>query len=101
MVAGREAYREGPYKFVRYAGSTFRLGQHLHRLRDHRKRVEIPGAVIGGVVLFGLALRVPSRMELDRWVREGPFGSSWAGGVPPPLRDCIRDWASLAKLPGP
>lgn len=46
-------------QFVRYLGSTFSLGQHLHRLRDHRRRVVIPGAVVDGVALIGFPLRVP------------------------------------------
>ena len=84
-------------QFVRYAGSTFCLGQHLHGLRDHRQRVEIAGAVIGCVVLVGFALRVPSLMELDRWVREGAF-RKLLGRRRPPLRDCIRDWAMVAEV---
>lgn len=47
-------------QFVGYLGSTFRLGQHLHRLR-----MEIAGAVIGLVALVGSALRVRSSCLFD------------------------------------
>ena len=84
-------------QFVAYAASTFSLGRHLRGLRDRRRRVEVPGFVIGCVLLMGLALRARSMMELDRWVRAGAF-RKLVGRHRLPLRDCLRDWAMVADV---
>ena len=84
-------------QFVAYAASTFSLGRHLRGLRDGRRRVEVPGFVIGCVLLVGLALRARSMMELERWVRAGAFRKLVAHPRLP-LRDCLRDWAMAADV---
>ncbi|WP_324670180.1 hypothetical protein [Geochorda subterranea] len=42
-------------QFAAYMASTFCLGRHLRGLRDRRRRVEVPGFVIGCVLLVGSA----------------------------------------------
>ncbi|WP_324668242.1 transposase [Geochorda subterranea] len=84
-------------QFAAYMASTFCLGRHLRGLRDRRRRVEVPGFVIGCVLLVGLALRARSMMELERWVRAGAF-RKLVGRHRLPLRDCLRDWAMAADV---
>ena len=84
-------------QFVRYAGSTFRLGYWLSQVRDRRQRVSIPARTIACVGLLGFAFRVASLMELGGWVAAGAFRKFFRGERGP-LRDCFRDWCKLADL---
>lgn len=84
-------------QFVAHAASTFSIDRYLRGLRNGRRRVEVPGFVIGCVLVMGLALRARSMMELDRWVRAGAF-RKLVGRRRLPLRDCLRDWAMVADV---
>ena len=84
-------------QFVRYAGSTFRLGYWLSQVRDFRRRVSIPARTLACVGVLGFAFRVASLMELASWVEAGAF-RKFFGGQRGPLRDCFRDWCKVADL---
>ncbi|NLG68413.1 MAG: transposase [Firmicutes bacterium] len=85
-------------QFVRYAGSTCRLGYWLSQVRDLRRRVSIPARTLACVRVVGFAFRVASLMELASWVEAGAFRKFFRGQRGP-LRDCFRDWCKRVELP--
>ena len=87
-------------QFMRYIHKVYRIGEHVHQIKDYRKRRSIKLSTCAYLLIFAFAFRVSSFNEIQFWIEERRtrFGHLFKKGTRLPKIDALRDIVKMMQI---